>query len=102
MRWLVITALLAGCSGPHTVRAGLDQAPPPFNPAEAAGEIERGCGLVPGSLLHVTSGGDIEVQPVVNAELSYPRFSCVMAAIREANLEERGLGLILTGEYAAR
>lgn len=95
--WLIIPALLAGCSGQSTLASGQDQDRAPFSLNEAAAEMERGCDLAEDSLLHVTPHGDLEVRPASQPP-TYPQFSCVMAAIQQAKLEKRGVKVILTGE----
>jgi hypothetical protein len=99
--WLIIPALLAGCSGQATLTSGWDQDRTPFNLDEAAAEMERRCDLAEGSLLRVTPRGDLELRATTQS-LTYPQFSCVMAAIEQAKLEKRGVRVILIGEDAAR
>lgn len=100
--WLILTALLAGCSGQSTLASGWDQDRAPFSLNEAAAEMERGCALAEGSLLHVTPRGDLEVRPATQTPPTYAQFSCVMAAVEAAKLEKRGVQVILTGEDAVR
>lgn len=95
--WLIIPAFLAGCTAQSGLSSGRDQDRAPFDLREAAVEMERGCGLASGSLLHVTPRGDLEVRPVTRPP-TYPQFSCVMAAIEQAKLERRRVRVILTGE----
>ena len=101
--WLLTAALLgAGCSGQSTLASGSDQDRAPVSLSEMAARIEEGCGLAEGTLLHATPRGDLEIRPVAQSGLSYPQFSCVWAALEQAELEERGVQIILTGGDAAR
>ncbi|HYC74398.1 hypothetical protein, partial [Brevundimonas sp.] len=98
--WLIISVCLAGCSP----LAGLSSAGTRIAPVDlsaAAAELERGCGLAAGSLLHVTSDSDLEVWPVTQPP-TYPQFACVMEAIEQAKLERRGVRIILAGEDDAQ
>lgn len=95
--WLIIAAFLAGCSAQPSLSSSRNQNRAPFDLSGAAAEMERGCGLAEGSILHVTPRGDLEVRPVTQPP-AYPQFSCVMAAIEKAELKRRRIRVILTGE----
>lgn len=91
--WVLATTLLTGCAG-QAVDTSL-------NLAQAAKEIEQGCGIATGSLLHPVSRNVLELRTATSARPSYAQFSCVMKAIEHDQLERRGVRVVLTGEEAA-
>ena len=98
--WPAILVLLTGCS---TLTAKNGDVAHPLSVHELAteaAEIERGCDLPTGSILHSTPNGDLVVLPVRPRELTFPTFSCVMKAVENARLEDRGVKVLLTGEDA--
>jgi hypothetical protein len=92
--WVLAAALLTGCAG-QAIDTSLDL-------AQAAKEIEQGCGIATGSLLHPMSSRVLELRPATSARPSYAQVSCVMKAIEHDQLERRGVRVILTGEEAAK
>jgi len=96
--WLIIVALLSGCSGQHAVTSRGAQAASLPHLTQTAADIERECGLAAGSLLHPRQDGSLYIHAAAPSKIAAPQFSCVLAAIDKSGLEERGIKVFLTGE----
>ena len=99
--WLFIIALVAGCTSHPDSSFEAGPSSPVSSLSQAAKDMEMGCGLAAGSLLHADTEGNLQVH-AVSAGVSYSQFSCVMASIDKAKLTDQGVKIIMNGEDAAQ
>lgn len=90
--WALCAALATGCAEQPAVNA--------LELRQAATRIEQSCGVPVGSLLHLTRGGDLLVQPSASAIPNYPVYVCLKTGFEDEKLAERGVRIFLVGEDA--